>query len=156
MAAPLPRFNPKATITQTLRLQNNNAENAARLGFSFGQYDTNGWGEFEAGDAITFDSPFVYQPSVMYGAAFQTYDEAAKLVPSKYPWSFGTVIHWDQDVNGFWRGAHVVVTVFERNPFIAPPLLDTEPNYALTHFFTFLGIMLKDIPSYQAGNESEN
>lgn len=146
---------PLDAVTKKLRNDNQNKENASRLAHAFGTWETTGWGEFAPEEAIVFDSPYLYRPSVSYGASLLSDDDTAELRVTRFPRSTGMVKDWDRDKNGFYRAAWVIICVEDRSSFIAPTEPDPDPNYNIVHDFTFLGVAFKDVLPHLRGNLRE-
>jgi hypothetical protein len=146
---------PSDNIIRRLRSDNQNKENAARLAHAFGVWETTGWGEFEPEDAIRFDAPYLDRPSVGYGSSLRDDDDTAQLRSTRFPRCSGTVKDWDQDKNGFYTAAWVIITVEDRSALVTPTDPDPDPTYHIVHDFTFLGVAFKDILPHMRGDLRE-
>jgi hypothetical protein len=115
-------------------------ENSGRHAVSFGGFETTGWGEIPNPDAFAFGATYIKMPAVSYGYALD--DEA--IIDTRFPRCWGGVMGWERDENDFYVGAHVFVVVETQSAFIAvSEEEENDPNYTISHFFTFNGIALK-------------
>lgn len=147
-------------------------ENSARAATAWGTVHTVGWGEFVLDEAIMFGVTFTEQPIISYGFCM---DDDNQLVTNQMPRCSGGVLRWVQDTNDFYVGAHVMVTVGVADPMLAiqawllnvqietvvgssgtssstivpqvPVDYTNNPQYDLTHSFTFAALAIKDITS---------
>lgn len=124
------------------------AENSARGAWAYGTAHSKGWGEIMIDEPIMFGLTFVKQPIVSYGFAL---DDDDQLVDGRFPRANGGVVRWVLDADDFYVGAYVFVTVATADPLLAAQSLDVatdfreDPNYDITHSFTFFAVAIKDI-----------
>lgn len=147
-----PRYSPFEEITKMQKGLAKHAENSARLAHSMGSFTTTGWGEFRPEDAILFDCSYLYRPSVFPGSSFEEDENSEDIRPTRYPRCGGTVTKWERTNAGLYVGAHVVIWVEDRSPFMATSDPDPDVSYTIIHDFTFLGIATKDILSPLKGS----
>lgn len=135
------------------------AENSARGAWSWGTVHTKGWGEVILDEPIMFGLTYVDEPTVAYGFVL---DDDDQLVDGRFPRCSGGVMRWVRE-GQFYVGAHVFICVATADPMMAaqawveaslaagvltPPdaFLD-DPNYDITHDFTFQAIAIKNVAS---------
>lgn len=114
-------------------------ENRARQAFSWGRYESVGWGEWSYPDVLEFGVTFVREPIVTYGYSVEDSESLDRL-----PMSTGGVFRWRQNDKGYYTGAHVFVVV---DQFVQP---SDNPDYAsqlplVVHSFMFTETAIKDI-----------
>lgn len=123
------------------------AENSARGAWAWGTAHSKGWGEILIEDPIEFGITFVQEPVVAYGFAL---DDEDQLVDGRFPRCNGGVVRWMRNAQDFYIGAWAFVTVSTADPLLAAQSLDVptdfalNPNYDITHSFTFSGLAIKD------------
>ncbi len=123
------------------RWEGQTRENAARQAFSWGTFDSTGFGELPYPEQLDFGVTFIHEPYVSYGFSVE---QAAAL--DELPTSAGGVFKWRQDGRGFYVGAHVYVVVDSFSHTYA-----VDPR--LVHHFSFTGIAIKDIGADQFRDE---
>lgn len=117
-------------------------ENTARLAQSFAEYSTSGWGETRIQTITEFNCTFIERPHVSYGYSV----DGDTLVDTRFPRCWGGVYRWKTNPRGHYTGAWVFI-VAETMSY----QLNTdkeEPGYDLSHYFTFTGVAMKDLPEY--------
>lgn len=136
-------FTPWTEVNRRENTRVQNSENSSRLAYSFGEFQTTGWGETVFTTRIDFGLAYIYKPTMSYG--YDCSAREASLTASRFPRAGGFVTRWDIDTRGFYRGCWVGCWVEDKSPNITAVLPD--PNYSLNHYFTFLGVAMKDIPA---------
>ena len=141
-------------------------ENSSRYASCFVSYVTTGWGEFLSPDVRRFTTTFIRRPSVSHGISL----DGDALEKGRYPRVTAGVHKWLQDENGFYIGAWLFFVVetmgvqFQPTYVMQTPAdggvgtiniklddaghLLPDPDYTITHDFTFTGVALKAIPSH--------
>jgi hypothetical protein len=114
-------------------------ENSGGRASAWGQVSTTGWGELAHGSVIDFQITFIAEPMVAYGYSCQQ-----PLTTTRYPRAHGFVYSWRRDQNGYYTGAWVATVVETQGAQLYPSVPD--PNYTLTHSFTFSGVAYKALP----------
>jgi hypothetical protein len=117
-----------------------NRENRGRMASASASFDTTGIGVVEFPDRISFGMTFIESPRPHYGSFCDAsaLRDAAGLTDADdlpLPMCSGSVVEWDQDENDHYVGAWVAVQV-----------QGTVVDTAVTHFFDFTGVAIKDIP----------
>lgn len=144
-----PTYKPFAAIQNKIIQGRQHQENKGRLAYAFGTVQTTGWGEFTFADRIDFQLAFIDRPAFMgCGSSFDP-DSVDDIRATRFPQSNGTVLRWDIDKHGLYRGCWVIVTVEDRSALMEPTDPDPDPNYVLIHDFTFLGTALKMMDTAQ-------
>lgn len=142
-------FNPWMDQERHRGWLNQHAENSSRLAQSYAVFDTTGWGEVAFDQCFLFDLTFIEPPVIAYGFGVGLVGGAEmnndQLVDTRFPRCSGGVYRYKTDKRGFYLGAYCFVTVDTKSPFI--PTAMPEPNYQISHWFTFTGIALKDLPA---------
>jgi len=118
-----------------------NAENASRLAFCMGSFDTTGWGEFQMPEAFRFDCMFVGEPYIFSGYACH----GQALVGTRFPRVSAGVREWHFDNRGLYYAAHLVFTVETRSPEDVVNQVEEIPLYTLRHSFCFAGVAIKNL-----------
>jgi hypothetical protein len=137
-------------------------ENSARYASAYVSYITTGWGEYQAPDVQYFTTTFVKRPSVAHSFSL----DGDELVDGRYPRVTAGVHKWLQDERGFYTGAwlmFVIETVgaqfqptyvlpTDSDGYVGvvsvPVPIPPDPNYVITHDFTFTGVAMKAIPAH--------
>ncbi len=119
-------------------------ENAARQAFSYGYFQTTGWGEVKAGTPILFDVVFTDKPAVMY--AFEVVGGEQAIVTGRFPRADGGVFQWVKNDKEHYTAAYVMVTVDNISAWTAPSATSPGPDYIINHCFTFMGSAYKELP----------
>lgn len=127
---------------------NRNQENSSRLAHAYANFDTSGQGSMEFEDRVDFGLTFIEEPFVAYGGFCNSdaLGELQGLGPGEspaFPLSSGFVTEWDQDERGFYIGCWIAASVM----FAPLDLIVADLNVTLTHYFTFSGIGIKDVPT---------
>lgn len=120
-------------------------ENTSRHAWTMAHVTTTGWGEVRIADRIDFGMTFIEKPLVTYGYAVD--DDT--LVETRFPRSFGFVARWDTNKRGHYTGCWVALVVDTQSAFLSTDVTE-EPNYALDHYFVFMGIGMKNVPASRA------
>lgn len=119
-------------------------ENRSRLAWSFKRLNSSGWGELRFAKRIDFDVVYIEEPFMSHGF----YLEGDDLVVGRFPRVTAFVTEYDQDPAGNYTGAWVAVVIDTAGVQSGVPPVP-EPNYTMTHYFTFSGVALKVAPLYK-------
>ena len=123
-----------------------NAENKGRRAGVYAKYDTTGQGVVEFTGRLAFGLTYIEEPFFSYGCkidldgvrdALSLDDDA---LPAALPQCTGYVTDWDQDGRGNYTGCWVAIAVEY------PAAISPAAQIAITHFFTFEAVALKDVP----------
>lgn len=144
-------------------------ENAARLATVQSRYFTEGQGSVEFAERVDFDCTFVEEPFLSYGARIDL-DALANLLnlgpeaDVPMPLTAGYVTEWDRDERDFYVGAWVGVRVHfplvlvlgsPTTPPAPEPEVPATTPVEVTHYFSFAGIAMKDVPLEGAGEGAD-
>jgi hypothetical protein len=137
--------NPLQHLDSQRALINQTRENSTRFAESFATLNTTGWGEFAFDACFEFGLTFIQMPHVSYSWSL----DGDTLVDTRFPRAGGGVYRWKQDKRGFYVGAWMCLTVDTQSPYIDIGS-EPQPNYTMTHYFTFAGKAIKDLPAHLA------
>ena len=133
-------LDPMRAMRRTKNREAADAQNAARLAWSYGKATSTGWGEFRIPTMIEFDVSFVEEPFVSYS----NYVSSDQLVDTRFPRCWAGVYRWNI-VQGRWTGAWVYLVVETQGVQLTTTVV-ADPGYYIEHHFSFAGIALKDVP----------
>lgn len=125
---------------------NQQAENSGRLAQAYATYESTGWGEIAFETCFDFELWFIEPPAVTYGFEM----DGDTLVDTRFPRCSGGAYKYRRNRQDFYIGAYVFVTVDTKSPYITTTEL--EPNYVISHWFTFTGLALKSIGTDLTGS----
>lgn len=117
-------------------------ENSTRLAQSFAHFTSKGWGEFSMEGVTRFDCTFIEKPTIAHGYALEDDD----LINDRFPRCWGGSYKWQRNNKGFYVGCWIFFIVETQSILI--DTFSLEPNYNITHFFSFTGLATKDVPSH--------